>query len=77
VGVEVSESDQGEESKHHKASQQEKLDEQGEVRDAAGPMAIIPASWQIAVKSSVLVVGVVLNHLLIREKVKAQAETKC
>jgi hypothetical protein len=47
------------------------------VRAAAGPMAAIPASWQIAAKSSVLVVGAVLDHPLVREKVKAQAETKC
>ena len=36
-----------------------------------GLMTVIPAYWQIWAKGSVLVFAVVLNHLLVREKVKA------
>jgi ribose transport system permease protein len=36
-----------------------------------GLMTVIPAYWQVVAKGSVLVVAVVLNHLLVREKVKA------
>jgi len=36
-----------------------------------GLMTVIPAFWQIVAKGSVLLVAVVLNHLLVREKVKA------
>jgi hypothetical protein len=36
-----------------------------------GLMTVIPAYWQIVAKGSVLVVAVVLNHLLVREKVKS------
>ncbi len=36
-----------------------------------GLMTVIPAYWQNVAKGSVLVVAVVLNHLLVREKVKA------
>jgi len=36
-----------------------------------GLMTVIPAFWQTVAKGSVLVGAVVLNHLLVREKVKA------
>jgi len=36
-----------------------------------GLMTVIPAFWQIMAKGSVLIAAVVLNHLLVREKVKA------
>lgn len=36
-----------------------------------GLMTVIPAYWQNVAKGSVLVVAVVLNHLLVQEKVKA------
>jgi ribose/xylose/arabinose/galactoside ABC-type transport system permease subunit len=36
-----------------------------------GLMTVIPAFWQIVAKGSVLLFAVVLNHLLVREKVKA------
>ena len=36
-----------------------------------GLMTVIPAFWQIMAKGSVLIVAVVLNHLLVREKAKA------
>jgi ribose/xylose/arabinose/galactoside ABC-type transport system permease subunit len=36
-----------------------------------GLMTVIPAYWQTVAKGSVLIVAVVLNHLLVREKVKA------
>ncbi len=36
-----------------------------------GLMTVIPAYWQIVAKGSVLVFAVVLNHLLVREKVNA------
>ena len=36
-----------------------------------GLMTVIPAYWQIVAKGSVFIVAVVLNHLLVREKVKA------
>jgi ribose/xylose/arabinose/galactoside ABC-type transport system permease subunit len=36
-----------------------------------GLMTVIPAYWQNVAKGTVLVVAVVLNHLLVREKVKA------
>ena len=36
-----------------------------------GLMTVIPAYWQTVAKGSVLLAAVVLNHLLIREKVKA------
>jgi len=36
-----------------------------------GLMTVIPAYWQVVAKGSVLVAAVVLNHLLVREKVKA------
>ncbi len=36
-----------------------------------GLMTVIPAYWQNVAKGAVLVVAVVLNHLLVREKVKA------
>lgn len=36
-----------------------------------GLMTVIPAYWQLFAKGSVLLVAVVLNYLLIREKVKA------
>jgi len=36
-----------------------------------GLMTVIPAYWQIVAKGSVLVIAVVLNHLLVREKIKA------
>jgi ribose/xylose/arabinose/galactoside ABC-type transport system permease subunit len=36
-----------------------------------GLMTIIPAYWQNVAKGSVLVVAVVLNHLLVRDKLKA------
>ena len=36
-----------------------------------GLMTVIPAYWQTVAKGSVLLFAVVLNHLLIREKVKA------
>ncbi len=34
-------------------------------------MTVIPAFWQTVAKGTVLVGAVVLNHLLVREKVKA------
>jgi len=34
-------------------------------------MTIIPAYWQTLAMGSVLLVAVALNHLLVREKVKA------
>ncbi len=36
-----------------------------------GLMTVIPAFWQIMAKGSVLLFAVVLNHLLVQEKVKA------
>jgi len=36
-----------------------------------GLMTVIPAFWQTVAKGAVLIVAVVLNHLLVREKVKA------
>ncbi len=36
-----------------------------------GLMTVIPAYWQTVAKGTVLIVAVVLNHLLVREKVKA------
>lgn len=36
-----------------------------------GLMTVIPAYWQVFAKGSVLIAAVVLNHLLVREKVKA------
>jgi ribose/xylose/arabinose/galactoside ABC-type transport system permease subunit len=36
-----------------------------------GLMTVIPAYWQLVAKGSVLLIAVVLNHLLVREKVKA------
>lgn len=36
-----------------------------------GLMTVIPAYWQTLAKGSVLIAAVVLNHLLVREKVKA------
>jgi len=36
-----------------------------------GLMTVIPAFWQIVAKGSVLLFAVVLNHLLVREKVNA------
>jgi ribose/xylose/arabinose/galactoside ABC-type transport system permease subunit len=36
-----------------------------------GLMTVIPAFWQVMAKGSVLIIAVVLNHLLVREKVKA------
>ena len=36
-----------------------------------GLMTVIPAFWQIMAKGSVLIIAVVLNHLLVREKAKA------
>ncbi len=36
-----------------------------------GLMTVIPAYWQNMAKGSVLLVAVILNHLLVREKVKA------
>jgi ribose/xylose/arabinose/galactoside ABC-type transport system permease subunit len=36
-----------------------------------GLMTVIPAYWQNVAKGTVLVVAVVLNHLLVREKVKS------
>ena len=36
-----------------------------------GLMTVIPAYWQVVAKGSVLLLAVVLNHLLVREKVKA------
>ena len=36
-----------------------------------GLMTVIPAFWQTMAKGSVLIAAVVLNHLLVREKVKA------
>ena len=35
-----------------------------------GLMTVIPAYWQIVAKGSVLLFAVVLNHVLVREKVK-------
>jgi ribose/xylose/arabinose/galactoside ABC-type transport system permease subunit len=36
-----------------------------------GLLTVIPAFWQTVAKGTVLIVAVVLNHLLVREKVKA------
>jgi ribose/xylose/arabinose/galactoside ABC-type transport system permease subunit len=36
-----------------------------------GLMTVIPAYWQTLAKGSVLIAAVVLNHLLVREKIKA------
>ena len=36
-----------------------------------GLMTVIPAYWQVVAKGSVLIAAVVLNHLLVREKVEA------
>jgi ribose/xylose/arabinose/galactoside ABC-type transport system permease subunit len=36
-----------------------------------GLMTVIPAFWQVVAKGSVLLFAVVLNHLLVREKVSA------
>jgi ribose/xylose/arabinose/galactoside ABC-type transport system permease subunit len=36
-----------------------------------GLLTVIPAYWQTVAKGTVLIVAVVLNHLLVREKVKA------
>ncbi len=36
-----------------------------------GLMTVIPAFWQTVAKGSVLLIAVVLNHLLVREKAKA------
>ncbi len=36
-----------------------------------GLMTVIPAYWQTVAKGTVLLAAVVLNHLLVREKVKA------
>ena len=36
-----------------------------------GLMTVIPAFWQTVAKGSVLLIAVVLNHVLVREKVKA------
>jgi ribose/xylose/arabinose/galactoside ABC-type transport system permease subunit len=36
-----------------------------------GLMTVIPAYWQTVAMGSVLLTAVVLNHLLVREKVKA------
>ncbi len=36
-----------------------------------GLMTVIPAFWQVVAKGSVLLLAVVLNHLLVREKTKA------
>jgi len=36
-----------------------------------GLMTVIPAFWQTMAKGSVLIIAVVLNHLLVREKAKA------
>jgi ribose/xylose/arabinose/galactoside ABC-type transport system permease subunit len=36
-----------------------------------GLMTVIPAYWQNVAKGTVLIVAVVLNHLLVREKIKA------
>ena len=36
-----------------------------------GLMTVIPAFWQTMAKGSVLIIAVVLNHVLVREKVKA------
>jgi ribose/xylose/arabinose/galactoside ABC-type transport system permease subunit len=36
-----------------------------------GLMTVIPAYWQTVAKGSVLIIAVVLNHLLVREQVKA------
>ena len=36
-----------------------------------GLMTVIPAYWQVVAKGSVLVIAVVLNHMLLREKAKA------
>jgi ribose/xylose/arabinose/galactoside ABC-type transport system permease subunit len=36
-----------------------------------GLMTVIPAFWQTMAKGSVLLLAVVLNHLLVRVKVKA------
>jgi ribose/xylose/arabinose/galactoside ABC-type transport system permease subunit len=36
-----------------------------------GLMTVIPAFWQVMAKGSVLIIAVVLNHLLVREKASA------
>jgi ribose/xylose/arabinose/galactoside ABC-type transport system permease subunit len=36
-----------------------------------GLMTVIPAYWQTVAKGSVLIIAVVLNHMLVREQVKA------
>ncbi len=36
-----------------------------------GLMTVIPAYWQVFAKGSVLIIAVVLNHLLVRERMKA------
>jgi ribose/xylose/arabinose/galactoside ABC-type transport system permease subunit len=36
-----------------------------------GLMTVIPAYWQVVAKASVLLIAVVLNHLLVRAKVRA------
>jgi ribose transport system permease protein len=36
-----------------------------------GLMTVIPAYWQTVAKGSVLISAVVLNHLLVQDKVKA------
>ena len=36
-----------------------------------GLMTVIPAYWQTVAKGSVLLIAVVLNHLLVREKARA------
>ncbi len=36
-----------------------------------GLMTVIPAFWQVMAKGSVLIIAVVLNHLLVREKTRA------
>jgi ribose transport system permease protein len=36
-----------------------------------GLMTVIPAYWQYVAKGSVLITAVVLNHLLVQDKVKA------
>lgn len=36
-----------------------------------GLMTVIPAYWQVVAKGTVLIAAVVLNHLLVRDKIKA------
>ena len=36
-----------------------------------GLMTVIPAYWQVVAMGSVLLIAVVINHLVTREKVKA------